>query len=92
MGGVLRPLEYDPPLVVDPDAVKSPTVSLQGFKSVSGRNEQVLQPMRGVDHIQFSPCDPKNIRRKPANMLRLSAVKQVFRRRVSERYNRLYWK
>jgi hypothetical protein len=37
--------------------------------------------------LTFPQCNPKNVCRKPAKALRLSAVKQVFRRRVSERFD-----
>jgi len=87
MSSIFRPSKNDPPLVVHPNTVKSLMASFQGFKTISGWDSQVLQAMRCVDHIQFSQSYPKDFRRKPADPLSLSAVEQVFRCWISERFD-----
>src|SRR5690606_8606534 len=42
------------PLVVDPDAVLTGTVALEPFQSVAGRDPQVRDLLRGIDHAQLS--------------------------------------
>ncbi len=43
LGARIGPAKADPELVVDPDAVLSCPVALEGFQMVSGRNAQVFQ-------------------------------------------------
>lgn len=42
------------PLIVNPNAVPAPTLSLQGFQPIARRNPQVVKPDRVVKHSQFS--------------------------------------
>lgn len=42
-GGVLRPREADPPLVVDTDAVLPGTVAPEGFQAIARQAAQIAQ-------------------------------------------------
>src|SRR5512139_412593 len=44
----MRPPEYDPPLVVDPDGVESPPAPLQCFQAIARRHPEVCQLGRVV--------------------------------------------
>jgi hypothetical protein len=39
--GALRPLEADPPLIIDPDAPLSLTVSPQSFQPITGKPGEI---------------------------------------------------
>jgi hypothetical protein len=49
----LLPPETYPPTIVDPDAVLPLPVSLQSLQMVRGRNSQILQRLRSIEHSQF---------------------------------------
>jgi hypothetical protein len=51
----ILPNKTNPPLIVDADAVPALAVSLQHFQPVGRGNAQVIEPMRVVQHPQFSP-------------------------------------
>ena len=50
----LSPLETDAPLIVDSDAVLTPTVTLKFLQAIAGRNAQVLQRLRVVQHYELA--------------------------------------
>ncbi|MBV6496471.1 MAG: hypothetical protein JFAIHJKO_01596 [Pyrinomonadaceae bacterium] len=39
-----RPSEADPPLVIDPDAPLTESVTLKGFEAIARRYPQIFQP------------------------------------------------
>jgi hypothetical protein len=49
----VHPLETNPPLRIDANAMLSFAVATQSFQSVSGRNPQVFEPNFGVHQLQF---------------------------------------
>jgi hypothetical protein len=51
------PTENDPPLVVDPDGMKTTQVALQGLQSVAGWDGEVGQLAGIVQLDQFAKCD-----------------------------------
>jgi hypothetical protein len=51
-GLFLRPLEADPPLIIDPDAVLASPVSSQRLESVSGRSPEIEKLRRGIEPIK----------------------------------------
>ncbi len=51
-GGPLRPLKTDPPLLVDPDAILSLTVTPQRLQPVSGKAPKRLQMWCRLKAIQ----------------------------------------
>src|SRR5262245_43111393 len=53
-GAIWRPYKTDTPLLVDANGVLAPPIALQGFQPVAWRGAQVVQPRRGVHHIQFA--------------------------------------
>jgi hypothetical protein len=55
---VLLPMEADPPLPIDADAILPQAVSLQGFQSVSWRNPKILQLSSCIQHQQLTPSNP----------------------------------
>ena len=54
------------PLIVDPDRMLTLSVPLKLVKLVSGRRLEILQSRRYINVLEFSPCPPTDIRRKPA--------------------------
>src|SRR5699024_1708955 len=52
------PREADPPLVVDPDAVLSGAIALEGLEPVSRRDAEVFERLRGPHLTQLAQCDP----------------------------------
>ena len=58
------PLETDPPLVVDADAVLSVAITTEFFKPICWWYPQVVEIDRIVDHSQFTERHLLNIRRE----------------------------
>ncbi len=52
----ILPPEADTPLIVDPDAVLSLSVALEGLKAVTRRLRQILQSPGTVEIEQLAPC------------------------------------
>jgi hypothetical protein len=50
----LSPLETDAPLIVDSDAVLTLTVTVQFLQAIAGRDTQVLQRLRVVQHYELA--------------------------------------
>jgi hypothetical protein len=50
----LSPLETDAPLIVDSDAVLTLTVTVQFLQAIAGRDAQVLQRLRVVQHYELA--------------------------------------
>ncbi len=57
-GGVLGPVEANPPLHVDADAELAAPVALQGFKTIAGQSPQVLDAGGGVQNFKALPRLP----------------------------------
>jgi len=53
-------------LVVDPDAELTFAVTVQLFKSVSGRISQVFEPNSEVNRLQLPSSEPDNVSELPA--------------------------
>ena len=74
----ITPGETDPPLLIDPDAPLARTVSKQLFETIGGRNAEVVQSRRGIEHSQLTQCYPVQTRRnaprplQPEQPLRLA--------------------
>jgi hypothetical protein len=63
-GGLRRPLETDPPLVVDADAVLPGAVTLQGFEAVARQGTQIAQAYRGGQDFEPFVCLTVNARER----------------------------
>jgi len=50
----LSPLETDAPLIVDSDAVLTPTVTLKFLQAIAGSDPQILQRLRVVQHYELA--------------------------------------
>lgn len=61
----LLPDEADPPLVIDPDAVLTTSPSFQCFEPVRGRDSEIEQHTRLIEHPQLAQCDALDVGRKP---------------------------
>jgi len=57
VGVAIAPYKTDPPLVVDPYAVLALTIAGQLLEPVSGRNPEVLQRLRVVQHRELATGD-----------------------------------
>ena len=55
------PHEADAPLVVDPDAVLTRPLPLQGFQAIRRRNAQVVESLGRVEHSQLPACKYLNL-------------------------------
>lgn len=53
VGVLVSPLETNPPLIVNPDAVLAFPVSRKGLESVSGRNPEIIQRHRRIQQVEF---------------------------------------
>jgi len=47
------PLEANPPLLVDPDAVLPSAITLEGLELIRGRNHEIPQLRRAIQVFQF---------------------------------------
>ena len=47
----------EPPLVVDPDAVRARTVATEGFKPIPGRRTQKIKRRGGIQLGELAPSD-----------------------------------
>ena len=56
-GACVGPGEADPPLLVDPDAVRAGAIALQLFESISRRDPQVAENLGGVEDQQLAEGD-----------------------------------
>ena len=52
-GRTVAPLETDPPLIVDADAVLPPPITVQSFEPIARRNPQIVELFRRVYGKQF---------------------------------------
>lgn len=85
----LGPTKYDPPLLVDPNAVEASPIASQGLQAVSRRRPEIGESMCGVQHIELSLGHRCNIGRKPADPPCAGAVVKVSGGSVAERGNHL---
>jgi hypothetical protein len=58
----LGPLEADPPLIVDPDAVLTPAITLERFEPIPGRNAEVGEIEGGMEDLQLAQGRPLHLR------------------------------
>ena len=88
VGIALLSLEADAPPVVDPDAVLSQTIAVQGLKVVSRNRREIGQRRRGVQMIQLPLCHTV----EPGVLSRLFTVKQlrrIFRPKRADHVSRI---
>ena len=52
------PSETDAPLVIDPNAVLTGSITTQGFKPIAWWNTKVVEPGRGIQQLQLTACHP----------------------------------
>jgi hypothetical protein len=55
MGAVRPPYEDDQPLAIDPNRMFAGPIALQRLERIPWRRSQVVQPLGGVDRLEFSP-------------------------------------
>jgi len=65
----IAPDETDSPLIINPDAVLPPSVSGEGFQSVSRWNAEIFKLYTAVQHPQFPQGCLLNIGRQPSRIL-----------------------
>src|SRR6266508_3495316 len=58
--GAFRPLETDPPLIVDADAILTRSISAQRFEPAAGQRGKVAQRGRRLETVQLQLCRPLN--------------------------------
>lgn len=63
----IPPLEAEPPLIVDADAVLASTIAVQRLQTVAGRHAQIVEPLRGIDRQKLRASTPLNLQRQTAN-------------------------
>jgi len=69
IGVSVPPLETDPPLIVDPDAVLSAPVDGQGFQAMGRRDTQIIQGDRRVELFKTHLRSAMNVLRDAARCL-----------------------
>jgi len=57
IGTSVNPDKAHPPLIIDPNAVLSLTVALEGFQTIGRRNAQVRQVSGIIEHSQLASGD-----------------------------------
>jgi hypothetical protein len=76
--------ETYPPLSVDCDGMLSASFSFECMQPVSGRKAKIVQPRRGIEHIQFPERTADDLRGKHSGS---SSDVQVSGFLISERSN-----
>ena len=64
-----EPAEADAPLIVDSDAVQASPVPGEFLKAIRGRDAEVEEAGRGVEHDEFAKRNSLKVRRHSANPL-----------------------
>jgi hypothetical protein len=99
VGAAILPNETDPPLVVDPYAVLTFPIPLEGFQMVARRYGKVAQGFGRVDLSQLALGDSLDVGREPPGAGRGRAVRYPGRKssgscenyiRVADRLQRIY--
>jgi hypothetical protein len=57
----LAPLEANPPLIVDADAVLAEPIAVQSFEAVAWRNPEVVKLLGRVDRKKLGSCTALNL-------------------------------
>ena len=63
----IPPLEAEPPLIVDADAVLALAVAVQSLQTVAGRHAQIVESLRGIDRQKLRAGAPLNLQRQTAH-------------------------
>jgi hypothetical protein len=71
IGVPVLPAEADAPLIVDANTVLARAVALELFKSVAGRNTQVLELLGGIDETNLTEHEPEQVGGEPPDTLSL---------------------
>lgn len=61
----IRPTKADTPLVVDTDTVLTGTITLEGFKMITGWHHQIAKSTSDLELPEFTPCNLSNMRELP---------------------------
>ena len=81
-----RPLEADAVLIVDSNAVLSPTISTQRLQPIAWRNPQLIQSRNRIQLVQLPPSDtPHNFRTNLLRSFGVHAIEDVFSPRIVKR-------
>jgi hypothetical protein len=78
------PTEYEPPLVIDSDAVKTSKIPSQSLGSVPGWGAKVGQYLRGLEYVQLTQSSLSDIRRQASNKLLWFAMVERLRHLVAK--------
>jgi hypothetical protein len=84
LGGSILPNEADPPLVIDPNTMLTPALSLEQLKPIAGWGRQVAQLFRLVDQAKLALSDALDVVRQ---FFREPAVEKCFGVAVREGSN-----
>ena len=68
-GVTVTPLETDPPLLVDPNAVLALSTTLQTFELIRARNRKVFQVSSRIQLLQLHQCALLNVTRNTLGVL-----------------------
>jgi hypothetical protein len=66
VGVAIPPPKADPPLIVHPNAVLAPPISLEHFQSIPRRNTEIIQALGRVQLDKLPEHDPVQISRVAA--------------------------
>jgi hypothetical protein len=78
------PPKRDPVLFVHPNAVPSCLIALQEFETIPCRHDEIIQPTRCVNQLQFPLHRPPQLAWYASRWARVSVPKQVDRCLVGE--------
>lgn len=65
----LTPAETDSPLIVNPNAILPPAIARQFLQTISGRDSQLVERLRGIEDQHFSLRHALNVRRPSPGLL-----------------------
>ncbi len=57
---IVKPPEYEPPLVIDPDRVEALQVATQLFQPIRGWHPEVLQSRRRMERLELPFCPARH--------------------------------
>jgi hypothetical protein len=59
------PKKADTPLIVDPNAVLTGTITLECFKVIAGWHPQIIKPTGDLDLSKLKPCNLSDVHELP---------------------------
>ena len=83
---IVGPAKAHSVLLVNSNAVLSLPIPPQLLEAIAGRKAKILQPSRGIEHVEFATrISPQLLRDQLSRPSRFYPIKQIFSARISKR-------